>query len=436
MGRVKEFFISLLRTAVKDTPSVVIDEPDLIRKQQIKKIGVAGVVMLAAGLLLAFAFKGFTETKVQGKTRPHVKLVQDRIGTEIKQAEDLGEIKYLQDENKKLKDDLEKLKESLLGRPEPQKAPERNGIEKLAAAILNPGKGDEARLYERQGSKGAKGIFIPPEPPARSGPLPQFVTNSAPRLPFSLVQASNRGLAAETAVSNSISSIRVFGESTRSGGSQGKKTWIPSGSFVQGQLLSGLDAPTGGYSQSNPHPVLIRINDLAILPGRQRMDIKECFVVGAGYGDLASERAYVRTESLSCVKKDRSTIDVPVKGYVVGEDGKVGLRGRVVSKQGQLLARSLLAGFASGMSDAFKPITPTYYISADDKQAGKMVFPEARDVLQAGAFGGMSKALDRLAHFYIDMAKQVFPIIEIDAGRNVEVVVLKGMELTENATDR
>ncbi len=201
---------------------------------------------------------------------------------------------------------------------------------------------------------------------------------------------------------------------------------------MAGQLLSGLDAPTGGYSQSNPHPVLIRLSDLAILPGRQRMDIKECFVVGAGYGDMASERAYIRTESLSCVRKDRTTVDLPIKGYVVGEDGKVGLRGRLVSKQGQMLAQALLAGLASGMSEAFKPITPTYYASTTDAKDGRMVFPNPQDVLQAGAMGGMSKALDRLSHFYIDMAKQVFPIIEVDAGRRVEVVVLKGIEIVED----
>ena len=32
-----------------------------------------------------------------------------------------------------------------------------------------------------------------------------------------------------------------------------------------------------------------------------------------------------------------------VKGYVAGEDGKAGMRGRLVSKQGQILANALLA---------------------------------------------------------------------------------------------
>ena len=40
---------------------------------------------------------------------------------------------------------------------------------------------------------------------------------------------------------------------------------------------------------------------------------------------------------------------------LVGDDGKVGLRGRLVNKQGALLARAVAAGVFSGFSDALKP---------------------------------------------------------------------------------
>ena len=80
-------------------------------------------------------------------------------------------------------------------------------------------------------------------------------------------------------------------------------TWLPV-SFTRGTLLGGLDAPTGGQAQSNPHPVLIRLSDNAVLPNRFRGEYRECFVIAAGYGDISSERAYLRTENLSCVRAD------------------------------------------------------------------------------------------------------------------------------------
>ena len=38
-------------------------------------------------------------------------------------------------------------------------------------------------------------------------------------------------------------------------------------------------------------------------------------------------------------------MEAKLDSYAVGEDGKAGVRGRVVSKQGQIIAKSLMAGF-------------------------------------------------------------------------------------------
>jgi len=69
---------------------------------------------------------------------------------------------------------------------------------------------------------------------------------------------------------------------------------VPAGSILRGVLLSGMDAPTGRQARRDPYPALVRIKHDAILPNRFRADVRECFLVAAGYGDLASERAYLR----------------------------------------------------------------------------------------------------------------------------------------------
>lgn len=203
------------------------------------------------------------------------------------------------------------------------------------------------------------------------------------------------------------------------------RRYIPSGAFTRAVLLGGLDAPTGGMSQRNPQPVLLRLMDNAVLPNFFRSRIKECFVVGAGYGDISSERAYIRTESLSCVTKDGTALDVPVKGYVTGEDGKAGMRGRLVSKQGQILANALMAGVASGIGHAFQQSATT--VSVSPLGSTSTVEPEKQ--LQAGVGIGVGRALDRLAQYYISLAEKVFPVIEVDAGRTVDVVLTQGVAL-------
>ena len=203
------------------------------------------------------------------------------------------------------------------------------------------------------------------------------------------------------------------------------RRYLPSGSFTRALLLGGLDAPTGGQAQRNPQPVLLRLSDNAILPNQFRSRVKECFVVGAGYGDVSSERAYIRTESLSCVTRDGTAIDVPVKGYVAGEDGKAGMRGRLVSKQGQILANALLAGIASGIGSAFQQGATTYSLSP----LGSTSTITSGKQLEAGLGTGVGRALDRLAQYYISLAEKVFPVIEVDAGRTVDVVLTQGIAL-------
>lgn len=201
-------------------------------------------------------------------------------------------------------------------------------------------------------------------------------------------------------------------------------TFLPV-SFTRGTLLGGLDAPTGGQSQSNPHPVLIRLSDNSILPNRFRGEYRDCFVVAAGYGDISSERAYLRTESLSCVRDDGDTLEVKIQGSVYGEDGKVGMRGRLVTKQGQMLANALLAGVVSGIGQGLSTSSTEYSTSA----LGTVASAQGADAYRAGVGSGVGRALDRLAQYYIKLAENTFPVIEVDAGREIDVVITKGVRI-------
>ena len=203
---------------------------------------------------------------------------------------------------------------------------------------------------------------------------------------------------------------------------------IPAGSILRGVLLSGMDAPTGKQARRDPYPALVRLKDHAILPNRFRADVRECFVTVAGYGDLSSERAFLRTELITCVRHDGGVIEVPVDGYAVGEDGKVGLRGRLVSKQGQIIAQAMQVSLMEGISEVFGQqqvsvisTTPGSQVPFQDVLSG--------DSLQGAAMSGTGKALDRLAEYYLDMAQEMFPVVEIDAGRSIEVILNRGATL-------
>lgn len=298
------------------------------------------------------------------------------------------------------------------------------------------------KMAETEGRQNAPGTalpresILPPLPPLHPVPPPPIPQKSAqePQPQYQPVQTGlpNNGPmpAMQQPKQDGIAMFEV-GDAADTATAQPEaekqgKTYIPSGSFMRVVLLGGLDAPTGGQAQNNPWPVVMRVQDNAFLPNRYRAKVKECHLLGSGYGDISSERAYLRLESFSCVLSNGEVVDTNAKGYIVGEDGKAGMRGRLISKQGQVLANALMTGVIAGIGQGIQQSATTYSTSA----LGTVGTVEPSKQLQAGIGAGTGKALDRLSQYYITLAEKIFPVIEIDAGRSVEVVLTKGMTLS------
>lgn len=208
---------------------------------------------------------------------------------------------------------------------------------------------------------------------------------------------------------------------------------LPTGTIIRVVLVNGMDAPTMSQAKDNPLIVHMLVKDLAILPNKYKYDIRQCFIMGEGFGDLSSERVYIRANNLSCITEDGEHIDTEFKGYAAGEDGKIGLRGEVVSKQGAVLARAIVAGFVDGVAKCFNQVGQTVQITpyGTTQTSGDL---STTELAKKGMYGGLSSGASRLADFYLKLADQVFPIIEIEASREIDVVVTgkKDMNTLEN----
>ena len=195
---------------------------------------------------------------------------------------------------------------------------------------------------------------------------------------------------------------------------------------MEATLLSGLDAPTTSDAKGNPVPVLIRIKTPAVLPNSVKANLKGCFVIADGKGNLSTERAELVLVSLSCLdRKGQAVVDQKIKGFVVDEDGKIGLRGKVVSKMGSLIARSMVAGFFGGAGDAIKASATTTSISP----LGSTQAIDAKNIGIAGAGAGLSNAFKEIEKFYMELARQTMPVIEVGATKQVTLVISEGVNL-------
>jgi len=202
---------------------------------------------------------------------------------------------------------------------------------------------------------------------------------------------------------------------------------LPSGTIIPGRLLMGVNAPTLDQGANNPHPLLMEIMDLGILPNDFRMDIQACFVIGEGVGNLSSERVDVRLLRMSCVREDQEAVDVVVKGIVTDSDGVGGVSGNVVWKEKALLTRALMAGAVQGVSQAFQPFTRGFTISRNAQDAFN--FPDPRQAGLAGLAGGVGQAAEELTRFYTRILSQIVPVIEVKPHREIDMVITEGREL-------
>ena len=206
--------------------------------------------------------------------------------------------------------------------------------------------------------------------------------------------------------------------------------YLPTGSFMEATLLSGLYAPTTSGARGNPVPVLMRIKALSQLPNAVKANLKGCFVIAEGVGNLADERAHLRLVNLSCISKDgEALIDQKIAGYVSDSDGFIGLKGRVVSRLGSAIARSFVAGLVGGFGSAMQAANQTNNLTS---ALGTVAVTQAPNYAQLGMQGvgqGLADASKQIQTFYMDLAKQMIPVVEILPGKKITMIINEGVKL-------
>jgi conjugal transfer pilus assembly protein TraB len=230
-----------------------------------------------------------------------------------------------------------------------------------------------------------------------------------------------------------------IGDGSKSGAtaaavSQQQLQFIPAGTIFQGVMMNGVDAPTAGQAQKNTVPILMRIKKEAILPNRVTQDMRECFIILSGYGVMSSERVKMRTEAISCVRADGGVIESKLDGYVVDIDGKEGIKGTLVTKQGAIIARGLVAGFLSGFGAMLTPSMGSSLSLNSGQQS--YLSPDLGAASQAGAMRGVSQAAADYSKFFLETAKEMHPVIEIPSGIEGTVILVRGVSLALGGTGK
>lgn len=330
------------------------------------------------------------------------------------------------------RDEIDRLRKELDGANTRAVAAAANAAAKVAAtAAVGSGSGSAtpgtaapaaavSEEWDLFNDNAADGV---PAPAAGAGAA---VPDPGRKLSIKTYEAAKTAVAAEPVATPARQTGRTAGGISREN-AKVAALQVPAGSIISGPMITGLDAPTGQTAKDSPFPALIRVKRDAILPNDYALDIRDCFILAGGYGDLASSRVMLRAEKLSCITEEGGVLESQLDAYAVGEDGKVGMRGRLVQRLGGALAASAFAGFASGFAQALAPQRVPVISNSAQVDPFQTINPSRA---LAGGFGqGTSTALERLADYYMNLVEQSFPVIEVDALRNVEFVLTSGVSL-------
>ncbi|MBS47146.1 MAG: conjugal transfer protein TraB [Sphingobium sp.] len=266
----------------------------------------------------------------------------------------------------------------------------------------------------------------PPAPPGARGaadeiPTPPAAPAAPPAPPAPPTQRQVGAIGAATATQASEG-----GAGSGAASKKGKRTiYLPPG-FMKARLLTGIDALASRDATSNPEPIIARVQAPAVLPNEVKANLAGCFVIGNATGSLAKERVEIQLVSISCVDFDsHAVVDQAIKGFFVDADGKKGLSGKVVTRAGATLARSFIAGTIAGISQSVEGSFGSLSTSA----LGSVRSLDAGDAVKSGVAGGLSKSSDKLTDFYLDLARQAGPVVEVGAAKDVVVVIQEGLAL-------
>ena len=379
------------------------------QKSKFIKLGAALLLIMVGLLGYVLSHRGGHERKEIASLQSQNKTQDIGVNVDLLQKTQYFEA---QKQLEELKKELEELKKEKAER-------------EMRALREEKAKEEKEEEIRREGKRVERAPAVPPPPPPpppAPGGVPPQATSSVPTPPpppkpevvgdIKVVSAEKKEEA------KGEKGNMTVGEATKK-----KQVYLPP-SFMEATLLSGLDAPAVGKGEAHPVPVLLRVKAPAILPNKVKANLKGCFVIAEGVGNLASERADLRLVSLSCIdKKGRAVIDQKIKGFVVDSDGKIGLRGRVVSKMGAILARSLIAGIFSGLGQAVSMQGMYYYPTT-----GSMII-KPEEVARTTFATGIMQATANLQKFYLDLAAQTIPVVEVQPTRNVTLVISEGVNL-------
>lgn len=208
--------------------------------------------------------------------------------------------------------------------------------------------------------------------------------------------------------------------------------------FTQAYLVTGVHAPVFSEGSEEPLPVLLEAEGKIVMANDVEGNIGRCFLIGSAKGEMNSQTAKIRLERISCLLSGGEyRLEGSIRGWVIdGKSGMPGLHGELIHKNGAWMARTFVAGFLETFSEAITTNNVESISFGNGATTGIGGTNEGSTKAAIGsnaataAGSGISAVFKKIGDYYLKMAEQIFPVIEVRGGRTVDILLLGGEDFS------
>lgn len=202
------------------------------------------------------------------------------------------------------------------------------------------------------------------------------------------------------------------------------KLIIPMG-FAVGVTLTGGDMPTLNWGQQDPQPIAISVESTMITAGGEEVDIKDCLLMAAMHGEVSSERGIGIMSKMECRDKKKNLYVGKVEGFVVGDEGKIGMKGRLVTREGTVVAQTIFASMIGALGTSIK----SGATDTAETTYGLVNTINSSKTAEYTVGSGIESGTSEIKKYYLKFLDQIYPVVEILPGRRVTVMFSGGSVL-------
>lgn len=197
-----------------------------------------------------------------------------------------------------------------------------------------------------------------------------------------------------------------------------RSAYIAPTDFVRVRLLAGVNAPTDG----SPYPVLMELIGDVQSPDGASLPLGNARILAAAQGSLIDSRALFRLTSLTLRMPDGEVLNLSIDGYMVGEDGILGLPGVPIDPLGKVLASTATTGVMAGMGQAMA----TGQITNITNGNGGVTSAFTGDMATFALGQGLAQPANLWSDIIRERMEAAVPVIQVYSGREATAIFTQG----------